>query len=332
MIMKKIGLFFGGLSNEAAVSVKSAKNIAANIDRKKFSVSLVYWHKDGNFYILDDFDGIKKTGMAKRITPDQFKKSFEVALPITHGKFGEDGVLQGIFESVKLKYCGCRVLSSALCMDKSAFKTLMEGQGVKQTRFISFEFGKNDTIDGDKLFQTITSEFKAPFFVKPANSGSSIGISMVKTKNDLKPAFIAALKHDRKIIVEQGLIKPREIEVAVIGNGQELIISNPGELVPSEEFYSYEDKYKLNKTEVIIPAELAGNEKKSISALAKKAYISSGCSGFARIDFFISAGNVYLNEINTLPGFTSSSMFPLLMMEKGMTYKQLITEIINLAY
>lgn len=331
--MKKIGLFFGGLSNEASVSIVSAKNIAENIDKKKYQLVLVYWHKDGNFYIVNSIDEARKINKSKLIAPNNFKKYFDVAFPITHGKYGEDGVLQGVFESCGVKYCGCRVLSSAICMDKAVFKTLMEGQGVKQVKFLTFEISKKEIIDqGKKIYTEILKKIKLPFFIKPANSGSSIGISIAKDYASFKNAYLEALKHDKKIVVELGLIKPREIEVAIMGNGNDLIVSNPGELIPSDEFYSYDDKYKLNKTKVIIPAGLTQKNKKEIIDLAKKAYIASGCSGFARIDLFISDGRIYLNEINTLPGFTSSSMFPMLMMEKGMSYKDLITKIIQLAY
>jgi D-alanine-D-alanine ligase len=244
---------------------------------------------------------------------------------MTHGKYGEDGVLQAILESQKIKYCGCRVLSSALCMDKAIFKQFAGGQKFQQVKFkiIANKLAPNE-------IKVIKKMFKLPVFVKPANSGSSVGITKVKDFAKLKLAIKEAFQHDSKVIIEQGIEKPREIEVAILGN-EKLIISEPGEVLPFKEFYDYDDKYILNKTKLIIPARLNKQMISGIKEIAGKIYKLCDCSGFARIDFLIKYNKVYLNEINTLPGFTQNSMYPLLMMNMGISYKELINKIIELS-
>jgi len=328
--MKTIGLFFGGLSNEHDVSIVSAGNVVKNFDYHKYKLVLIYWRKqDGRFYQVKN---IKKLQPAsnKRIRLEDFSSIFDIALLMTHGKYGEDGVLQSLLESQKIKYCGCRVLSSALCMDKGVFKTLMSANNIRQTKYCVLDYQANDPTEIKRELARIKNTLKFPLYVKPANSGSSIGITRVVKATELSAALKAALKHDGKIIIEEGFNSPKEIEVAVLGN-KKLIVSRPGELCLVKDFYDYEDKYKKGEAQAVIPAKIGAEMAKEIRKMAGHIYRLAGCRGFARVDFFIDRGRIYINEINTLPGFTDISMFPMLMMDSGLSYRRIINEIINLA-
>jgi D-alanine-D-alanine ligase len=324
--MKTVALFFGGLGNEAKVSVISAVNVFKNFDRRRYKLICVFWSKDGFFYEVKD---PRHLAARKKILIEDFRRRFDIALPMTHGRFGEDGILQSIFEAQKIKYCGCRVLASALCMDKAVFKKLLAGAGIKQTKFLSFDAELSPAKDLVAFAALVKKSLRFPLYVKPSNSGSSVGISRVDKPSVLPAAVKEALKHDSKIVIEEGLVGPREIEVAVLGN-KELIISRPGEIKLVKDFYDYDDKYKLGQAKPEIPARLTVAQTKQIRVLATKAYRLGGCSGFARVDLFLHRGQIFLNEINTLPGFTDISMFPMLMMNQGMSYQGLISNIIDL--
>lgn len=327
--MRTIGLFFGGLSNEHEISIKSAKNIVKNFPGKRYELKLIYWDKKGDFYLVKNID---KLGQGrKKLNLADFKNFFDIALPITHGRFGEDGVLQSLFESQKIKYCGCRPLSSALCMDKGMFKQYLSGQGINQVRFIILDYALDTAGELQKKIFLIKSGFKLPIYVKPANSGSSVGITKVENSARISAAIKEALRHDKKVVVEEGLINPREVEVAVLGN-EDLTVSRPGELRLAKDFYNYDDKYKLGEAGVVIPANLSPKQIQEITDSARRIYRLCGCSGFSRVDFFVSGNKVYINEINTLPGFTDISMYPMLMMDRGLSYQELIFRIIKLAY
>ncbi len=326
--MQKIWLFFGWISNESEVSISSAKNIVANFDHKKYHLILIYRHKNGVFYTVKDINSLDKK---KLLHISDFKKTFDIAFPITHGKYGEDWSLQGIFSTQKIKYCWCHVLSSALCMDKSLFKHFLSWHDIPQTRSMDIDFHLMNDLWITLKIQEAKKKLSLPLYVKPANSWSSVGISKITTYEQLNAAITEARTHDSKILIEEWLVSPREIEVAITGN-KELNISEPGELILTKDFYDYDDKYTNNEATVHIPAKLSAKDKKYIIDLAQKTYKLCDCSGFARIDFFIADNNIYLNEINTLPGFTDISMFPMLMTHQGMSYTQLINDIIALAY
>jgi D-alanine-D-alanine ligase len=327
---KKVGLFFGGISNEAEISVISARNIIKNFDYKKYDLVLVYWRKDKHFYQLNNIDDVKKVSKKTRIDAGNFLKIFDIAFLITHGKYGEDGALQGLLEIQEVPYCGCQILSSSLCMDKCVFKTFLAGHKINQVKFDFIDIRGKKKSDLKKWTEKIEKEFKLPVYIKPSNSGSSVGISKVSDFKNLEAAIKEASKHDAKILVEQGLSNAREIEVAVLGN-EDLVISEPGELGLTQDFYDYDEKYKNNRTQVTIPAKIDDKTKQEIEILADKAYRLCDCKGFARIDFFLKGKKVYLNEINTLPGFTDISMFPMLMKNMKIPYKDLINRIIGLA-
>ncbi|OGN07864.1 MAG: hypothetical protein A2750_00225 [Candidatus Yanofskybacteria bacterium RIFCSPHIGHO2_01_FULL_45_42] len=324
---KRVGLFFGGMSNEHEVSISSAVNVARNMDRAKYDLVLIFWGKDGCFYLASS---IEKSNPDKKIYPEDFNKYFNVAFPVTHGKYGEDGILQAILEKEKIPYVGCHVLSSALCMDKAIFKDLLAGHGIQQVRYTYVDFNLHDKSEQSARMKQ-ASIFSLPLFVKPANSGSSVGITKVDNFANLDQAIKTAKEHDSKVIIEEGLTNHRELEVAILGNDQ-LELSPPGEIIVAGEFYDYDEKYKLGRTKTIIPAKLTSREGAEMKQIAEKVYRLCGCSGFARVDFFLKKGIVYLSEINTLPGFTDISMYPMLMQETGISYKELISRIIELAY
>ncbi len=329
--MKTIALFFGGLSNEAAVSIMSARNIATSLDKRHFRLRLVYWRKsDRRFYLVKGFSLAElKAGRELRI--EDFKRSFDVAFPITHGRYGEDGTLQAIFESQGVKYCGCRVLGSALCMDKGAFKDMMKASGIEQVGYWIIDYKADGASEIAAKIREAKKMLPGLLFIKPANSGSSVGVSRVSEKQELHSALRLAKRHDSRIIIEEGLAGLREIEVAVLGNSQ-LLVSRPGELFLAKEFYNYDDKYKLGEAKQVIPAKLSPSQAKQVRELAARAYRLANCQGFARVDFFFSRGRFYLNEINTLPGFTDISMFPMLMADSGLNSRELLKRIISLAY
>lgn len=328
-MLKKIGLIFGGVGNESGVSIDSAKNIAKNFNIPKYELIFIKWSKDCKFYKLDNI--LDKTVSSKNISIGNLKKYIDIALPITHGRYGEDGILQSLLELAQIKYCGCRILTSALCMDKIFFKDYVAKHQIPQVDYASLNY-KTDTKELiDYKIDEVIKNFHVPIFVKPANSGSSIRITKVKDLQKLRDAIRQALKYDFKIIIEQGINNPREIEVAVIGNNS-LLISSPGELVPANEFYDFDDKYKLNKTSFLIPADLTENQLDKIKRICEDSYRICDCTGFARIDLFIDNDKIYLNEINTLPGFTDNSMFPRLLKESGLSYNDIFDRIISLAY
>lgn len=329
--MKTIALFFGGLGNEAAVSVMSAKNVVKNFDYKRYKLKLVYWSKkDTRFYLIKDINKLNVSS-ANRLAIEDWKKSFDIALLMTHGRYGEDGVLQAIFESQKIKYCGCRVLGSAVCMDKALFKNLLKAENINQVKFTVIDLKANTEMEIKIIKEKIKKTFKLPLYIKPANSGSSVGITKVDKFTELEAALNVAFKHDSKIVIEEGLTSPKEVEVAVLGNDK-LIVSFPGELRLVKDFYNYDDKYKLGQAEVIIPAKIPTAQIKTIKKMAEEIYRLASCQGFSRLDFFVSKNKIYFNEINTLPGFTDISMFPMLMMNLKMSYQELLNKIIEIAY
>jgi len=302
----KIAVVYGGISSEHDISVISAKSVMENLDKEEFEVIPVLISKEGDF----DIDLIL---------------SSDVVFPVLHGVGGEDGSIQGFCEMLDKPYVGSGIEASALALDKIASKQIWKNLKLPIPSFYFFsksEYLKNP----NKILKSVTP----PVFVKPANTGSSIGISLVKRKMNLKKAISLALKYDNKIIIEKALKNIREIEVSILGN-DELSVSLPGEIIPADEFYSYKAKYKLS-SELIIPADISSKKTKEIQNLAEKAYRALGCRGMARVDFFLERpeGKVYINEVNTIPGFTDISMYPKLMEASGIKYKDLLSKLIKL--
>ncbi len=278
---------------------------------------------------------------ASSISPAHEVLQLDVVFPVLHGTFGEDGTMQGLFELAGLAYVGSGVLGSATGMDKEVMKRLFLAAGLPITKHVTFlrrEWEKSPR----KIIARLESELKYPLFVKPANLGSSVGISKAHDRKELGPAIELAAGFDRKIVVEQAvggrgnrttMGKARELEVAVLGN-DEPIASVVGEIVPGKEFYDYEAKYLSEGSQAIIPAKLTKQQSKQVQAMALDAFRACDCAGLARVDFLLEAGDsgrLYLNEINTMPGFTSISMYPKLWEASGVKYRDLISRLIELA-
>lgn len=329
-------MLFGGESSEHDVSISSARNVYAAIDNGKYDVSLCFISRDGKWWLLDEFDSQIDTTNAQRINPLLGSESFivepegrimkpDVMLPILHGKNGEDGSVQGLAQLLHIPIVGCDVTASALCMDKLASKEIVSGQSFAVAPYHVHRFS-----DGPADFNKLTMTLGCPMFVKPSRSGSSVGVSKVSTEQELDTALALALKHDKTVLIEQA-ISARELEVAVLGSPPSHRVSGVGEVIPGAEFYSYEDKYASDsRSSVKVPAEISEELSGRIQRMAEKIYVALGCSGLARIDFFLGDdGTVYFNEINTLPGFTNISMYPKLWRQSGVGYSQLIESLIE---
>jgi D-alanine-D-alanine ligase len=331
-------LLFGGESSEHDVSISSARNVYAAIDDTQFTVLLGYIDRQGKWWLIDRLGNEIDTHGAPQLTPVLGAGSFvtipssrvvkpDVILPILHGKNGEDGSVQGLAQLLHIPIVGCDLTSSAICMDKLATKEILMKVGMHVAPYEVHRLG-NEVPDFNKLSMHLGS----PMFVKPSRAGSSVGVSKVYSEEELAKALELAHEHDATVLIERG-ISGRELEVAVLGNPPHHEVSGIGEIKPGDDFYSYDAKYATTSTsQVIIPAELDERDVARISQSAGKAYEVLGCSGLARVDFFLSDdGTVYVNEINTLPGFTNISMYPKLWREKGISYSQLIGRLIGLA-
>ena len=350
---KKINvcLVFGGKSGEHEVSLQSAKSIYEMLDKDKYNVYLVGIDKQGHWLLgnasnyLLNANNPKLIALNKAtgslITPVNETESSELILtktgekigkidvffPVIHGTYGEDGSLQGMFEMLDAAYVGAGVLGSALGMDKDIAKKLFKSAGINTAKHLSFR--KYEKEEG--IVKEVLKNFSFPVFIKPANMGSSVGINKSHDLIELKAAIKDAFKYDTKIMVEE-FIKGREIECSVLGNDHP-IASTPGEIIPHHEFYSYDAKYiDENGAGLKIPADLPKELIEKIKEMAVKSFLALECYGMARVDFFLTAeGKIYLNEINTIPGFTKISMYPKLWENSGITYKELLDKLIELA-
>jgi len=348
----RVGILFGGKSGEHEVSLRSARSILEAIDRKKYDVVELGINKQGKW--LDGAQAQKLLGVSGTPTPigsvslvvaaanPTAGTGLDVVFPVLHGTFGEDGTIQGLFELADIPYVGSGVLGSSAGMDKDAMKRMFFAAGLPQTPHVTLLRSEWKT-DAKKCMKLIEKVLAYPLFVKPANLGSSVGISKVKSRADLAPAMDLAASFDRKIVIEQGVggpgVKPRELEVAVLGNDTPEA-SVVGEIVPAKEFYDYEAKYELNGADEsvsIIPAKLSAADAKKIRSMAIAAFRACDCAGLARVDFLMApkrdgkGTEIVLNEINTMPGFTSISMYPKLWQASGLPYKKLIDRLIELA-
>ena len=326
--MKKVLILFGGNSSEHYVSCKSTKSIVENIDKNLFDYTLVGISKDNKWYQFDDdLLFLEKEnwieGNVNEITNIvEYLKQYDVVFPIIHGTNGEDGKLQGMLEMFDIKFVGCKTLSSAIGMDKEISKIVFHSLGIPQVPYL--------VVDEDSQVQEIIKTIGFPMIVKPANGGSSIGINKAENEQELDIAMSEAKKYDKKIIIEK-FIKARELECAVLEKDGELIISNPGEIKAANSFYDYDAKYvndtSITQMAIDLPVEVINKIKEYANKIFKGFY----CNGLSRIDFFYEEKNkkIYINEINTLPGFTKISMYPILMNSKNISYQELITILIN---
>jgi len=351
LMKRKLFLLYGGKSAEHEVSMRTAMSVIQAVDFNKYEVLPVYITEEGKWIkngpLLGPVESVKQLELKGRegkhslikVGSDLFdvagpaegdgeEEANHIIFPLLHGPNGEDGTVQGLLEVLNLPYVGNGVLASAVGMDKVLMKNLFQQAGLKQVRYVHF-LRKEWEKDEEGCYGKTEKEIGYPCFVKPANLGSSVGINKCKNREDLVKAFHEAFQYDRKIIVEQGL-KAREIEIGLLGN-DEPECSVAGEIVPKKEFYDYQAKYEDEDTALIIPADLPEETYETIKAMAIKAFKALDCSGLARADFFVTDDlEVYINEINTMPGFTPVSMYPLLWKHSGLSYEQLVERLIQL--
>jgi D-alanine-D-alanine ligase len=348
----RVGIIFGGKSAEHEVSLQSAKNVLAALDREKYEPVLIGIDKSGKWYLNEDSKALLNENNPKLIqlnpsdqelalvpgsdngqlinTADQGSLEqidVDAIFPVLHGTYGEDGTVQGMLKLANIPFVGAGVLGSAVGMDKDVMKRLLKADGIPVADFMTFGYGDREAIDYDR----VTDRLGIPVFVKPANAGSSVGISKVRNRQEFEAAVDNAFLYDTKIIIEENIIG-REIECSVLGNAKP-VASLPGEVLPQADFYSYEAKYIDEKGAILeIPAKLSESEIKRIQECAVLTYKSLCCEGMARVDLFLKEnGDIVVNEINTIPGFTRISMYPKLWEVSGLPYAKLIDRLIELA-
>jgi D-alanine-D-alanine ligase len=335
----RVGILFGGRSGEHEVSLLSAASILKAIDRKKFDVVPLGITKQGRWVTGTNADrllaGKPLTGTSRSLLPSPDALAVDVIFPVLHGTFGEDGTVQGLLELAGVPYVGSGVLGSSAGMDKAIMKSLFKDAGLPIVADVVVSRAAIEK-DAKSVTQLVERRLRYPVFAKPANLGSSVGISKVHNRAELLPALRLAAQYDHKIIVEQGAsaqgVKARELEVAVLGN-HDAKASVVGEIIPGKEFYDYEAKYLSDGSVPVIPARVPKTLSEKVRKFALMAFQACDLSGLARVDFLLdpATGDLFLNEVNTLPGFTSISMYPKLWEASGLAYKDLITRLIELA-
>lgn len=341
----RVGILFGGRSAEHEVSLQSAKNVVNAIDKNKYEVLLIGIDKSGKWFLLDQSQFLTneedpkliklntERGKDIAITPQssgfidkEVGDKIDVVFPILHGPFGEDGTVQGVLKLANIPFVGADVLGSAIGMDKDIMKRLLKEAGIPTANFLVFK--EESSIDFDK----VVKKLGLPVFIKPANLGSSVGVSKARNRSDFNRAVKKAFSHDLKIIIEEN-ITGREIECSVLGN-EDPTASVLGEVVPNDDFYSYDAKYiDENGAKLTVPADVSKEKTEEIQRLAVKTFKTLECKGLGRVDFFLKEdGSIFVIEINTIPGFTKISMYPRLWKEGGISYTELIDQLIQLAF
>lgn len=348
---KNVCIIFGGASSEHEVSCVSAYNVISNIDKEKYNLLLVGIKKSGESFLytgnieyIKDGKWEENPGKLCVISPnpehhgllvfnkngDHFTEKVDVYFPVLHGKNGEDGTIQGVFELSKIPYVGNGVLGSSVCMDKIMTKKILETAGIPVTEGINLTLkDKNET---DEINKKIKESFGYPVVVKPSNAGSSVGITLVEKEEDLQKALDVAYAEDTRVLIEK-MLNIREVECAVLGNSEKADASCLGEIVKTTKMYDYETKYVDDTVSLVIPAEIEESIAEKIRTLAVEAFYAVAGKGLARVDFFVDkeTNEIYLNEINTLPGFTDISMYPMLWNKSGVSYRELLDKVISLA-
>ncbi len=339
--MKNIAIIFGGESSEYSVSLHSAASVIKEIDPEKFNVTLIGITTKGEWKLYegtveaidndtwhtnDNKDVTIKFGQLGGFYVDDEKLTVDVAFPVLHGKNGEDGSIQGVFELAHIPYIGCNIIASAMSLDKEVTHIICEDKGIRMAPYVAINYFD----DVNEKMNTINNTLHYPLFVKPSNVGSSYGITKVYNTNDLLPAIEKAFEYDKKLLVEQG-IEGFEIGCAVLGN-DELIVGEVDHIDTTQDFFDFEGKYNLKNTTIHCPAKINETLKTQAKEKAKVIYRLLQCSGLARVDMFVDQNNdLVFNEINTLPGFTSASRYPTMMKKIGISYKQLIEKLYDLA-
>lgn len=324
--MIKLGVIYGGISTEHDVSEMSAKSVIENLDREKYEIHEIYINKYGKWF--ENNEQIYNLVWTL--------KELDVVFPVLHGLGGEDGTIQGLLEMLKVPYVGCGVLASSIGMDKVYTKIVFEKAGISQVPYMYIKNTDNGYVIINENFEEeefelekITTKLKFPMFVKPSNSGSSVGVKKATSTEELKMAIQYAGQYDTKILVEQG-IDAKEVECAIL-DGKEVIASTVGEILPAEDFYSFDAKYNMPESKTVIPADITEEQIEEIRKLAVRAFKAIDGKGLARVDFFIEkeTNKIYINEINTMPGFTKISMYPKLFEAVGISYSELLDKLIQ---
>lgn len=345
---KTLGIIFGGVSSEHDISCISAKGIITNIDYDKYNVVLIGITKDGRWFIYNDDVNLipqdkwiySKKLVPAFISPDASVHGIitsrgevirlDVVFPVLHGKNGEDGTIQGLFQLAQIPFVGCDATSSGVCMDKAVANAVADAVGINQAKWLAvtqYEYSLNP----DDALDKAIDKLGFPIFVKPANAGSSVGISKAHNREELKDAMATAFKEDKKAVLEE-FIDGFEVECAVLGNNNP-ITGEVGQIVAGAEFYDFNAKYNNPQSQLHIPAQIPQEKRNEVKEQALKAYKALGCEGLSRVDFFVKkeTGEIVFNEINTIPGQTPISMYPKLFEAVGISYKELINRLIDLA-
>ena len=324
--MIKLGIIYGGISTEHDVSIMSAKSVISNLNKEKYEIHDIYINEYGKWFENNEeiYNLIWKL------------KELDVVFPVLHGSGGEDGTIQGLLEMFKIPYVGCGVLASSVGMDKVYTKMVFEKAGIPQAPYVYIKRKDESYLIINEMFEEeefnldkITSKLKFPMFVKPSNSGSSVGVKKAMNENELKTAIQYASQYDTKILVEQG-IDGKEVECAIL-DGKEVIASTVGEIISAEDFYSFDAKYNIPESKTVIPAVITQEQIEEIRKLAIRAFKTIDGKGLSRVDFFVEkeTNKIYINEINTMPGFTKISMYPKLFEAVGISYSELLDKLIQ---
>ena len=351
--MKKIkaGVIFGGQSTEHEISVISGSSVIKNLNKEKYQICPIYISKEGNWYKytkpvenVEIFSiGEEPKELEKIDNVFEILKEQEVIVPVLHGLYGEDGTIQGLLELLKVPYVGCKVLASGICMDKVYAKIIFEKAKLNQVNYVVISSDKENEytyIDEEmnhrqvkeyEIAKIVEEKLNYPVFVKPSNSGSSVGVNKANNSEELIENIEIASKYDKEILIEQGIIG-KEVECAVLGN-ENVEATCIGQIMSADEFYDYDSKYKNSESKTVIPARIDTEISEKIRNMAIKAFKAVGGRGLSRVDFFVENGTdeIYINEINTMPGFTTISMYPKLWEHAGLNYSELLDKLIELA-
>lgn len=344
----RVGVIFGGRSGEHEISLASARSVMRVLDREKYEIVPIGITHEGRWLTGGDPMAMLMSGngqgrgLLPAATPDRGRElvpgatgssfpQLDVVFPVLHGPYGEDGTIQGLLELANVAYVGCGVLASSLAMDKIASKQIFLAHGLPVTPFQAVRRGSWEATP-DRVIAAVEAHLRYPVFVKPANLGSSIGINKAHDQPELRAALNEAARYDRRLLVEQAVPQAREIECSVLGN-DEPIVSVPGEIVPCNTFYDYAAKYLDGRSQLLIPAPIAAETAAMARRLALQAFRALDGAGLARVDFLVegTTGKLYLSEVNTMPGFTSISMYPRLWEASGIPYPELCDRLIELA-
>ena len=340
---KKVLVIFGSMSSEHEISCISASNVLQNLDEEKYEIYKIGIDKQGVwYYYIGSIQNIENNTWItdfnnKEEIIDIIKelKKYDVVFPVLHGKYGEDGSIQGLLEMAQVKYVGCKILGSSIAMDKVLSKELVSNLNIDVVPYITVNYKQLMKIKENmkNLINKINEELSFPVIVKPSKEGSSYGVTKVERQDDLYSAIEFALKYDNEVLIEKYISNRKEIECAILEDALEnrIYASTPGEIVSANEFYDFNAKYENNKSHVKIPAQISDEQIYKIQEYSKIIFKKLRLNGLSRVDFFVSNDKIYFNEVNTMPGFTNISMYPIMLMHDKISYKEIIDILINSA-